>query len=135
MPCFELCDSPALLQMQMHVFTVFLNCIFLIRFSLRNDMEDSYLDVGGIICSFNLALMFNLIKFCNGRYMFGLSAADVGLLILLDKGSRTRQWRCLMSTQVWNHQSNSQYLFEANAHIVSMKWILATSLPWFVVFF
>ncbi|CAK7342151.1 unnamed protein product [Dovyalis caffra] len=34
------------------------------------------------------------------KYMFGLSATNVGLLMLLDKGPRTRQWRCLMSTQV-----------------------------------
>ncbi|XP_015577826.1 myosin-binding protein 7 [Ricinus communis] len=34
------------------------------------------------------------------RYMCGLSATNVGLLLLLDKGPRTRQWRCLTSTQV-----------------------------------
>lgn len=33
------------------------------------------------------------------KYMFGLSA-NVGLLMLLDKGPRARQWRCLTSTQV-----------------------------------
>ncbi|XP_004303392.1 PREDICTED: myosin-binding protein 7-like [Fragaria vesca subsp. vesca] len=33
------------------------------------------------------------------KYMFGLSA-NVGLLMLLDKGPHTRQWRCLTSTQI-----------------------------------
>ena len=56
--------------------------------------------IGGIICGLNQALMFDLIKSHNGRYMFGLSATNVGLLMLLDKGPSTRQWRCLMSTQV-----------------------------------
>lgn len=56
--------------------------------------------IGGIICGLNLALMFDLIKSCNGRYMFGLSATNVGLLMLLDKGPSTRQWRCLMNTSV-----------------------------------
>uniref|UniRef100_A0A6N2N6D9 GTD-binding domain-containing protein n=1 Tax=Salix viminalis TaxID=40686 RepID=A0A6N2N6D9_SALVM len=32
------------------------------------------------------------------KYMFGLSATNAGLLMLLDKGPSTRQWRCLMST-------------------------------------
>lgn len=34
------------------------------------------------------------------RYTCGISATNVGLLLLLDKGPRTRQWRCLTSTQV-----------------------------------
>ncbi|KDP36065.1 hypothetical protein JCGZ_08709 [Jatropha curcas] len=34
------------------------------------------------------------------KYMCGLSASNVGLLLLLDKGPRMRQWRCLTSTQV-----------------------------------
>ncbi|XP_061955245.1 myosin-binding protein 7 [Populus nigra] len=34
------------------------------------------------------------------KYMFGLSATNVGLLMLLDKGPSTRQWRCLMNTSV-----------------------------------
>ncbi|KAG8648780.1 myosin-binding protein 7 [Manihot esculenta] len=34
------------------------------------------------------------------KYMCGLSASNVGLLLLLDKGPRTRQWRCVTSTQV-----------------------------------
>ncbi|KAK6232375.1 hypothetical protein SCA6_002448 [Theobroma cacao] len=34
------------------------------------------------------------------KYLYGLSANNVGLLMLLDKGPRLRQWRCLSSTQV-----------------------------------
>ncbi|KAA8516844.1 hypothetical protein F0562_017338 [Nyssa sinensis] len=34
------------------------------------------------------------------KYMFGMSANSVGLLILLDKGPRMGQWRCLTRTQV-----------------------------------
>jgi len=34
------------------------------------------------------------------KYMCGLSASSVGLLMLLDKGPRARPWRCLTSTQV-----------------------------------
>lgn len=34
------------------------------------------------------------------KYLFGLSANSVGLLMLLDKGPRMRHWRCLTSTQV-----------------------------------
>ncbi|GLT96304.1 hypothetical protein SLE2022_139380 [Rubroshorea leprosula] len=34
------------------------------------------------------------------KYMHGMSPNNVGLLMLLDKGPRTRQWRCLLSTQV-----------------------------------
>ncbi|KAF5737384.1 myosin-binding protein 7 [Tripterygium wilfordii] len=34
------------------------------------------------------------------KYMCGLSASNIGLLMLLDKGPRLRQWRCLSSTQV-----------------------------------
>ncbi|XWS66534.1 hypothetical protein CRYUN_Cryun05aG0207900 [Craigia yunnanensis] len=33
-------------------------------------------------------------------YLYGLSPNNVGLLMLLDKGPRLRQWRCLSSTQV-----------------------------------
>ncbi|KAM1431867.1 hypothetical protein ACFXTO_014460 [Malus domestica] len=36
---------------------------------------------------------------CRSKHMFGLSA-NVGLLMLLDKGPHVRQWRCLTSTQV-----------------------------------
>lgn len=39
-------------------------------------------------------------KACRSKYMFGLSANNLGLLMLLDKGPRTRHWRCLTSTQV-----------------------------------
>ncbi|XVE96223.1 hypothetical protein REPUB_Repub02eG0203200 [Reevesia pubescens] len=35
-----------------------------------------------------------------GKYLYGLSPNNVGLLMLLDKGPRLRQWRCLSSTQV-----------------------------------
>ncbi|KAL4325340.1 hypothetical protein GQ457_11G008530 [Hibiscus cannabinus] len=34
------------------------------------------------------------------RYLYGLSPSNVGLLMLLDKGPRLRQWRCISSTQV-----------------------------------
>lgn len=34
------------------------------------------------------------------KYMFGLSPTNVGLLMLLDKGPRTKPWRCVTSTQV-----------------------------------
>ncbi|OMO51920.1 hypothetical protein CCACVL1_29496 [Corchorus capsularis] len=34
------------------------------------------------------------------KHLYGLSANKVGLLMLLDKGPRLRQWRCLSSTQV-----------------------------------
>ncbi|XP_022766902.1 myosin-binding protein 7 [Durio zibethinus] len=34
------------------------------------------------------------------KYLYGLSPNNIGLLMLLDKGSRLRQWRCLSSTQV-----------------------------------
>ncbi|XP_055807307.1 myosin-binding protein 7-like [Solanum dulcamara] len=34
------------------------------------------------------------------KYTFGSSTNNSGLLMLLDKGSRVGQWRCLMSTQV-----------------------------------
>ncbi|XP_055834442.1 myosin-binding protein 7-like isoform X2 [Solanum dulcamara] len=34
------------------------------------------------------------------KYLFGLTANRVGLLMLLDKGPRVGQWRCLSSTQV-----------------------------------
>ncbi|XVF76023.1 hypothetical protein PTKIN_Ptkin13bG0234300 [Pterospermum kingtungense] len=34
------------------------------------------------------------------KYLYGLSPNNVGLLMLLDKGPRLRQWRCLSSTQV-----------------------------------
>jgi len=32
--------------------------------------------------------------------MFGLPPESVGLLMLLDKGTRARPWRCVSSTQV-----------------------------------
>ncbi|GMJ12008.1 hypothetical protein like AT5G06560 [Hibiscus trionum] len=34
------------------------------------------------------------------KYLYGLSPSNVGLLMLLDKGPRLRQWRCISSTQV-----------------------------------
>ncbi|KAK8546233.1 hypothetical protein V6N12_027028 [Hibiscus sabdariffa] len=34
------------------------------------------------------------------KHLYGLSPNNVGLLMLLDKGPRLRQWRCLSSTQV-----------------------------------
>ncbi|KAJ1432902.1 GTD-binding domain [Sesbania bispinosa] len=34
------------------------------------------------------------------KYMFGLPADSEGLLLLLDKGTRARPWRCISSTQV-----------------------------------
>lgn len=34
------------------------------------------------------------------KYMFGMSPNNAGLLMLLDKGPRIGQWRCLSSTQV-----------------------------------
>lgn len=34
------------------------------------------------------------------KYMFGLPADSVGLLLLLDKGTRTRPWRCISNTQL-----------------------------------
>lgn len=34
------------------------------------------------------------------KYMSGLSASNVGLLMLLDKGPHARPWRCLTSTQI-----------------------------------
>ncbi|KAK8490966.1 hypothetical protein V6N13_126129 [Hibiscus sabdariffa] len=37
---------------------------------------------------------------CRSKYLYGLSPNNVGLLMLLDKGPRLRQWRCLSSTQV-----------------------------------
>uniref|UniRef100_A0A7N0UEK3 Uncharacterized protein n=1 Tax=Kalanchoe fedtschenkoi TaxID=63787 RepID=A0A7N0UEK3_KALFE len=33
-------------------------------------------------------------------YMFGRSSSNAGLLMLLDKGTRTMPWRCITSTQV-----------------------------------
>lgn len=54
------------------------------------------------IYSFYAFLSYSQNKF---RYMFGLSA-NVGLLMLLDKDPRARQWRCLTSTQVWNWLAN-----------------------------
>ncbi|KAE8704618.1 Myosin-binding protein 7 [Hibiscus syriacus] len=34
------------------------------------------------------------------KYLYGLSPNNVGLLMVLDKGPRLRQWRCLSKTQV-----------------------------------
>lgn len=34
------------------------------------------------------------------RYMFGMSPQNAGMLMLLDKGSRVPQWRCLSRTQL-----------------------------------
>ncbi|KAK1384687.1 Myosin-binding protein 7 [Heracleum sosnowskyi] len=34
------------------------------------------------------------------RYMFGMSAHNIGLLVLLDKGIRVRRWRSISSTKV-----------------------------------
>ncbi|TYH88062.1 hypothetical protein ES332_D01G161200v1 [Gossypium tomentosum] len=39
-------------------------------------------------------------KACRSKHLYGLSPNNVGLLLLLDKGPRLRQWRCLSSTQV-----------------------------------
>ncbi|TKY53205.1 Myosin-binding protein 7 [Spatholobus suberectus] len=39
-------------------------------------------------------------KACQSKYMFGLPPESVGLLMLLDKGTRSRPWRCVSSTQV-----------------------------------
>lgn len=39
-------------------------------------------------------------KAFRSRYMSGMSPNNVGLLMLLDKGPRVGQWRCLTSTQV-----------------------------------
>ncbi|KAB2096973.1 hypothetical protein ES319_A01G139700v1 [Gossypium barbadense] len=39
-------------------------------------------------------------KVCRSKHLYGLSPNNVGLLLLLDKGPRLRQWRCLSSTQV-----------------------------------
>ena len=90
------------------------------------------LNIGDIICGLNVALMFDLINYCNGRYMFGLSATNAGLLMLLDKGPSTRQWRCLMSTQVWNHQSKFLNPFESQCSNCQHPVAL---LPWFAMLF
>lgn len=34
------------------------------------------------------------------KYLFGVAPNDVGLLMVLDKGPRTKPWRCLRSTQI-----------------------------------
>ncbi|XP_052210089.1 myosin-binding protein 7-like [Diospyros lotus] len=39
-------------------------------------------------------------KALRSKYMFGMSTNNAGLLILLDKGPRIGQWRCLSSTRV-----------------------------------
>uniref|UniRef100_A0A7N0SWY0 GTD-binding domain-containing protein n=1 Tax=Kalanchoe fedtschenkoi TaxID=63787 RepID=A0A7N0SWY0_KALFE len=39
-------------------------------------------------------------KASQSKYMFGGSSSNVGLLMLLDKGTRTMPWRCITSTQV-----------------------------------
>ncbi|XP_058204357.1 myosin-binding protein 7 [Rhododendron vialii] len=61
-----------------------------------------------IIGSFNFMSVFKWVasfvfwrtKACQTKYMFGMSANNMGLLMLLDKGPRVGQWRCLSSTQV-----------------------------------
>lgn len=47
-----------------------------------------------------VSLVFWKKKARRSKYMCGLSASNVGLLMLLDKGPHSRPWRCLTSTQV-----------------------------------
>ncbi|XWS59329.1 hypothetical protein CRYUN_Cryun08bG0112500 [Craigia yunnanensis] len=47
-----------------------------------------------------VSLVFWRRKARRNKYLYGLSPNNVGLLMLLDKGSRLRQWRCLSSSQV-----------------------------------
>ncbi|KAL3532205.1 hypothetical protein ACH5RR_005726 [Cinchona calisaya] len=47
-----------------------------------------------------ISLVFWRKKAHRCKYMFGLPANNAGLLMLLDKGPRVGQWRCLSSTQV-----------------------------------
>ncbi|GMI84807.1 hypothetical protein like AT5G06560 [Hibiscus trionum] len=47
-----------------------------------------------------LSFLFWRRKARRNKYLYGLSPNNVGLLMLLDKGPRLRQWRCLSSTQV-----------------------------------
>ncbi|XP_010534377.1 PREDICTED: myosin-binding protein 7-like [Tarenaya hassleriana] len=47
-----------------------------------------------------VSLVFWKKKARRSKYMYGMSSSNNGLLMLLDKGPRTRQWRCLTSTQV-----------------------------------
>ncbi|GAV57278.1 Zein-binding domain-containing protein [Cephalotus follicularis] len=61
-----------------------------------------------IIHSFSFTAIFKWIvsfvfwrkKARRSKYMYGMSGNNVGLLMLLDKGPRMRQWRCLTSTQL-----------------------------------
>ncbi|KAK4358971.1 hypothetical protein RND71_021200 [Anisodus tanguticus] len=61
-----------------------------------------------LITSFSFMSIFKWIisfvlwrrKARRSKYMFGLTANRAGLLMLLDKGPRVGQWRCLSSTQV-----------------------------------
>lgn len=56
-----------------------------------------------------LKLTFSLC--CNEnvcRYMYGMSANNMGLQMLLEKVPRSRKWRCLRSTQVWNRSKSFQ---------------------------
>lgn len=46
------------------------------------------------------SLVFWRKKARQSKFMFGLPAESVGLLMLLDKGTRARPWRCVSSTQV-----------------------------------
>jgi len=39
------------------------------------------------------------------RYMYGMSGNNIGLQMLLEKVPRSRKWRCLRSTQVWNRSN------------------------------
>lgn len=47
-----------------------------------------------------LSFIFWRTKPCRTKYMFGMSARNVGLLMFVDKGPRVGQWRCLLSTQI-----------------------------------
>ncbi|XP_048321363.1 myosin-binding protein 7 [Ziziphus jujuba] len=47
-----------------------------------------------------LSFVFWRNKARRSKYMFGLSANSMGLLMLLDKGPHVRHWRCLTKTQV-----------------------------------
>uniref|UniRef100_A0A2P2KGE1 Myosin-binding protein 7 n=1 Tax=Rhizophora mucronata TaxID=61149 RepID=A0A2P2KGE1_RHIMU len=64
-----------------------------------------------ILGSFSFLSMFKWItsfvfwrkKARRSKYMYGLRASNAGLRMLLDKGPRTRQWRCLTRTRVRNY--------------------------------
>ncbi|KAL2534519.1 Myosin-binding protein 7 [Abeliophyllum distichum] len=52
------------------------------------------------ICKWIISFVFWRRKARRCRYMFGSSGNNAGLLMLLDRGPRVGQWRCLSSTQV-----------------------------------